>query len=85
MTYTGQVAAPVENDDVPKHNSHRLHLRTHRRGMGFSAPVAHSCWTQAQTLVALSLWRTGSPACVGPVLDNDLARLETKQLTSSLL
>lgn len=57
-------------------------------GMGFSARLFElhtELLDAAQALVDRCPCAHGCPACVGPVLDNDRARLETKQLTASLL
>ncbi|MDQ3249430.1 MAG: DUF1998 domain-containing protein, partial [Chloroflexota bacterium] len=57
-------------------------------GLGFSARLFElhdQLLAAAQTLVAGCPCQRGCPACVGPVLDNPQAQLETKRLTLALL
>ncbi|MBX3015289.1 MAG: DEAD/DEAH box helicase [Caldilineaceae bacterium] len=57
-------------------------------GLGFSERLFAShdeLLVAAQRLVRACPCRHGCPACVGPVLEQDLALLETKQLTLALL
>ena len=57
-------------------------------GLGFSARLFElhdELLAAALALVQACPCRHGCPACVGPVLENELALLETKQLTLSLL
>ncbi|MCE7987962.1 MAG: DUF1998 domain-containing protein [Caldilinea sp. CFX5] len=57
-------------------------------GLGFSArlfELHEELLAAALALVRGCSCRHGCPACVGPVLENELAQLETKQLTVALL
>ena len=57
-------------------------------GLGFSArlfELHEEMAAAALALVKACPCRYGCPACVGPVLENELAQLETKQLTLAML
>ena len=57
-------------------------------GLGFSArlfDLHEELLAAALALVRACPCRYGCPACVGPVLENELAQLETKQLTLAML
>ncbi|MCX6050116.1 MAG: DUF1998 domain-containing protein, partial [Chloroflexi bacterium] len=57
-------------------------------GLGFSARLFElhdELLVAAQTLIEDCLCQRGCPACVGPVLENPQAQLETKRLTLALL
>ena len=57
-------------------------------GLGFSArlyEIHDELLAAARSLIAGCSCQRGCPACVGPVLDNELTQLETKQLALALL
>ncbi len=57
-------------------------------GLGFSVrlfELHEELLAAAQMLVRACPCRQGCPACVGPVLEHDLAQLETKKLTLAIL
>ncbi|NJN83355.1 MAG: DUF1998 domain-containing protein [Caldilineaceae bacterium] len=75
------------NQERPAVADH-LHPRADRGGLGFSAQIYDlhdTLLAAASALISRCVCVRGCPACVGPVLENEFARLETKQLTLALL
>ena len=77
----------ITNHALPNQPTIYLYERI-TAGLGFSArlfELHEELLTAALALVRGCSCRHGCPACVGPVLENALAQLETKQLTVALL
>ena len=86
----GDSGLPVENATRnPQHAAPTIYLYERiTAGLGFSARLFElhdELLAAALALVKACPCRHGCPACVGPVLENELALLETKQLTLALL
>lgn len=85
---SGDSRLPVEH--ATRNTQHAIIYLYERitAGLGFSArlfELHEELLTAALALVRACPCRHGCPACVGPILENELAQLETKQLTLAIL